>query len=59
MENFFGQQKVEMYYGEKFETVGKFARSQKECIHYWNNESISLKLKGMSPKRYRTHSQTF
>ena len=27
-------------------------------IHYWNNERISLKLKGMSPVGYRTHSKT-
>ncbi|MBE6774172.1 MAG: hypothetical protein E7544_08100, partial [Ruminococcaceae bacterium] len=27
-------------------------------IHYYNNERISLKLKGMSPVQYRTHSQT-
>ncbi|MEE1161656.1 MAG: IS3 family transposase, partial [Acutalibacteraceae bacterium] len=26
--------------------------------HYYNNERISLKLKGMSPVQYRTHSQT-
>ncbi|MFR7855643.1 MAG: IS3 family transposase, partial [Acutalibacteraceae bacterium] len=25
-------------------------------IHYYNNERISLKLKGMSPIQYRTHS---
>ncbi|MBE6675200.1 MAG: hypothetical protein E7594_00005, partial [Ruminococcaceae bacterium] len=27
-------------------------------IHYYNNERISLKLKGMSPVQYRAHSQT-
>jgi len=26
-------------------------------IDYYNNERISLKLKGMSPVQYRTHSQ--
>ncbi|MEE1065575.1 MAG: IS3 family transposase, partial [Acutalibacteraceae bacterium] len=26
--------------------------------HYYNNERISLKLKGMSPVQYRTHSLT-
>ncbi|MBE7091730.1 MAG: hypothetical protein E7365_03020, partial [Clostridiales bacterium] len=26
-------------------------------IYYYNNERISLKLKGMSPVQYRTHSQ--
>ncbi|MEE1075551.1 MAG: IS3 family transposase, partial [Acutalibacteraceae bacterium] len=27
-------------------------------INYYNNERISLKLKGMSPVQYRTHSLT-
>ncbi|MBQ8837668.1 MAG: IS3 family transposase, partial [Clostridia bacterium] len=29
-----------------------------EYIHYYNNDRISLKLKGMSPVEYRTHSQS-
>lgn len=29
MENFFGRLKVEMFYGEKFETVDKFVHSLK------------------------------
>ncbi|MBO5287228.1 MAG: IS3 family transposase, partial [Clostridia bacterium] len=29
-----------------------------EYIHYYNNERISMKLKGMSPVQYRTHSQS-
>ena len=57
MENFFGRLKVEMFYGEKFQTVDEFVHCLKEYIHYWNNERISLKLKGMSPVQYRTHSQ--
>ena len=56
MENFFGRLKVEMFYGEKFETVDEFVHRLKEYIDYWNNERISLKLKGMSPVQYRTHS---
>ncbi|MBQ4569719.1 MAG: IS3 family transposase, partial [Ruminococcus sp.] len=28
----------------------------KNYIDYYNNERISLKLKGMSPVQYRTHS---
>ena len=59
MENFFGRLKVEMYYGEKFETVDEFVHRLKEYIDYWNNERISLKLKGMSPVQYRTHYQHF
>ncbi|MEA5091437.1 MAG: IS3 family transposase, partial [Acidaminococcaceae bacterium] len=28
-----------------------------EYIHYYNNKRIKLKLKGMSPVEYRTHSR--
>ena len=58
MENFFGRLKVEMFYGEKFESVNTFIDELKRYIEYYNNERISLKLKGMSPIQYRTHSQT-
>lgn len=58
MENFFGRLKVEMFYGEKFESVNAFIDELKKYIHYYNNERISLKLKGMSPVQYRTHSLT-
>ena len=54
MENFFGRLKVEMFYGEKFESVNAFIDELKKYIHYYNNERISLKLKGMSPVQYRT-----
>jgi len=57
MENFFGRLKVEMFYGEKFETVDEFVHCLKEYINYWNKERISLTLNGMSPVQYRTHSQ--
>ena len=57
MENFFGRLKVEMFYGEKFESANTFIEELKRYIDYYNNERISLKLKGMSPVQYRTHSQ--
>jgi transposase InsO family protein len=56
MENFFSRLKVEMFYGEKFRTVDEFVHCLEEYISYYNNERISLKLKGMSPVGYRTHS---
>ena len=59
MENFFGRLKVEMFYGEKFQTVEEFIHCLKEYIYYWNHERISLKLNGMSPIQYRTHPYTF
>ncbi len=57
MENFFGRLKVEMFYGEKFESVSSFINELEKYIDYYNNERISMKLKGMSPVQYRTHSQ--
>ena len=57
MENFFGRLKVEMFYCEKFESVNAFIDELKKYIDYYNNGRISLKLKGMSPVQYRTHSQ--
>lgn len=59
MENFFDRLKVEMFYGEngeKFESVNAFIDELKKYIDYYNNERISLKLKGLSPVQYRTHS---
>ncbi len=58
MENFFGRLKVEMFYGEKFNSVEDFMQKLHGYISYYNNERISLKLKGMSPVQYRTHYQT-
>ena len=57
MENFFGRLKVEMFYGEKFESVNAFIDKLKEYIYYCDNERISLKLKGKSPVQYRTQFQ--
>lgn len=59
MENFFGRLKVEMFYGEKFESVDTFIDELNQYIFYYNHERISSKLKGMSPVQYRTHSLEF
>jgi len=56
MENFFGRLKVEMYYGEKFESVNAFIKALEEYIYYYNNERIISKLK-TSPVKYRTCHQ--
>ena len=57
MENFFGRLKTEMFYGETFQSTDGFIRTLEDYLWYYNNERISLKLKGMSPVQYRTHSQ--
>ncbi len=58
MENFFGRLKVEMFYGEHFQTVDEFINCLKDYIDYYNNERIISKLK-MSPVQFRTHSLKF
>lgn len=59
IESFFGRLKVEMFYGEKFDTTYEFIRCIAEYMHYYNYGRISLKLKEMSIVQYRTHSQAF
>ena len=39
-------------------TAVGFIEKLEEYIEYYNNERISLELKGMSPVQYRAHSQT-
>ncbi len=46
MENFFVKLKVEMFYGEKFESVNTFVDELKIYIDYYNNKRISMKLRG-------------
>ncbi len=56
IENFFGILKSEMFYGHKFGSSYELMKKIDEYIYYYNNERIKLKLKGMSPVQYRTHS---
>ena len=42
MENFFGRLKVEMYYGEKFESLRGLIEKLKEYIHYTTTMRGSL-----------------
>ena len=57
-ERIFLEEGPEGLYGEKFESPRGFFEKLEEYIHYYNNERISMKLKGMSPVQYRTHSQS-
>ena len=57
MENFFGLLKSELLYLEKFASCEDFISKLKDYIDYYNTKRIKLKLKGMSPVKYRTHSQ--
>ena len=53
MENFFGLLKQEMYYGEKFTSVGQLEKKIREYINWYNNKRIKAKLNGLSPIQYR------
>ena len=57
MENFFGLLKSELLYLEQFTSYEDFINKLKDYIDYYNTKRIKLKLKGMSPVEYRTHSQ--
>ena len=56
MENFFGLLKSELLYLQEFKSLEDFKKKLHEYIYYYNNKRIKLKLKGMSPVEYRTHS---
>lgn len=56
IENFFGILKSELLYLQKFSSVEQFQKELNEYIRYYNNDRIKVKLKGMSPVNYRTHS---
>lgn len=58
MENFFGIMKKEMFYGfeNTFKTLSELKSAMEEYIHYYNNQRISLKLKGLTPVQYRHQS---
>ncbi len=42
MENFFGRQKAELFYGKKFERVNTFVDESKRYIDYCNSKRIFL-----------------
>ncbi|WP_141201954.1 IS3 family transposase, partial [Citrobacter braakii] len=56
MENFFGTLKSECFYLSQFSSVSELRKAIESYIHYYNNERISLKLKGLSPVEYRTQA---
>ena len=56
MENFFGTLKSECFYLNRFSDLNELRKAIEDYIHYYNNERISLKLKGLSPVEYRTQT---
>lgn len=53
MESFFGRLKVEMFYGEKFESIDEFLVRLEKYLDYYNHKRISLKLNGLTPIEFR------
>ena len=56
MESFFGSLKCETIYIEKPKTIEALEKQIHDYMHYYNHERIQLKLKGLSPVKYRTQS---
>lgn len=56
MESFFAILKSELLYLQKFNSMNEFISELNKYMDYYNNQRIKLKLKGMSPVQYRTHS---
>lgn len=55
IENFFGILKSELYYLKKYKTIIELKTDIQNYIRYYNQDRISLTLKGMSPIKYRAH----
>lgn len=56
MENFFSIIKSELFYLNKFDSIASLKRQIVHYIDYYNNDRIKLKLKGLSPVKYRTQA---
>ncbi len=56
MESFFGHLKEEFFHRQRFTSIQAFTQELDEYIHWYNNERIKEKLKGLSPVEYRTQS---
>jgi putative transposase len=54
MESFFAILKSEFFHPTKFASVQSLQSGIADYIHYYNNDRIKLKLKGLSPVQYRT-----
>lgn len=55
-ENFFGLLKSELFYLKHYDNIDILAIDIRKYIDYYNNKRIKLKLNGMSPVQFRTHS---
>ena len=53
MESFFDTLKSEFFYLKKFLSIDDLQDGLKDYIHYYNNDRIKLRLRGLSPVEYR------
>lgn len=44
------------YYLNWFDNIGQLQASIRHCTHYYNQERIKTKLKGLSPVQYRNQA---
>ena len=60
MENFFGKMKNEMFYGFEysFESLEQLQKEMEDYIYYYNNERITVGLKGLTPTAVREQLTT-
>jgi putative transposase len=56
MESFFGTLKSELFYLNRFDSIGQLQNGISRYIHYYNHHRIKTKLKGLSPVQYRTQA---
>ena len=56
MEGFFGHLKDEFYRGRRFDSFDSFKEQLDAYIAYWNTRRYQVRLKGMAPVQYRSHS---
>jgi transposase InsO family protein len=56
MESFFSILKSELFYLDKFDSVETLKKDIISYIDYYNNDRIKLKLKGLSPVKYRAQA---
>lgn len=56
IESFFGLLKQEMFHGNRFNSIGELEKEIIRYIHWYNNDRIKTKLKGLSPVQYRKES---
>lgn len=54
MESFFATLKSEFFHPNRFDSIDSLRDGVADYIHYYNNDRIRMKLKGLSPVQYRT-----